>query len=217
MFAFLPPRPPLPPELAEKVRPLATARSRILPVSAAWKERLPDGGLRRGSTIVVTAPPAGGGLSLAMSLVSGASDRGYWVSVVGVDDPGVMAMSDLGVDLRRVMFVPRPRDEWVDVVGDMLDGVDLVVLRPMGRPSPDMTRRIMGRVRERGAVLVVLSDEPRRWPLPGDVHIDLVDGRWEMGHHLTQRHAVVRLSGRGAARREREWSWGLPLASGQAG
>jgi hypothetical protein len=178
---------------------------------------LPDGGLRRGSTLIVTAPPAGGGLSAAMSLVAGASERGYWTAVVGVDDPGVMAMSDLGVDLRRVMFIPRPQDGWVDVLGDVLDGVDLVVLRPTGRPSPDMARRIMGRVRERGAVLVVLCDEPRRWPLPGDLHIELVDGQWQMDHHLTERRAVLRLTGRGDARRERQWSWSLPMTSGRAG
>jgi len=73
---------------------------------------VPGGGLRRGSTVVVEAAPGLGGLSLALSLLTASSANGHWAGVVGVDDPGVVAMAELGVDLRRVLFVPRPRGAW---------------------------------------------------------------------------------------------------------
>jgi len=75
----------------------------MLPLGEPWGSLVPNGGLRRGSTVVVQAQPGLGGLSLALSLLTESSARGHWSAVVGVDDPGVVAMADLGVDLRRVL------------------------------------------------------------------------------------------------------------------
>src|ERR1035437_8605522 len=104
MFAFSTKRPTLPDDLVATLRPVALATSRRLPLGEPWRALVPGGGLRRGSTVVVQAPPGSGGLSLALSLVSEASTRGHWAAVVGVDDPGVVAIADLGVDLRRVLL-----------------------------------------------------------------------------------------------------------------
>ena len=133
MFALSPPRPSISPELLARVRPVALAKSRTLPLSEPWRALVPDAGLRRGSTVVVEAPVGLGGLSLALSLLSEASAQGHWAAVVGVDDPGVVAMVELGVDLRRVLFVPRPRGAWAESAADLLDGVDLGLVRPPAR------------------------------------------------------------------------------------
>jgi hypothetical protein len=57
-----------------------------------------------------------------------------------VDDPGVVAIADLGVDLRRVLFVPRPRGAWAECAADLLDGVDLSSCAH--RRAPRMARRV---------------------------------------------------------------------------
>ncbi|MGC2485190.1 MAG: hypothetical protein WA359_02965, partial [Acidimicrobiales bacterium] len=98
MFAFPVPRPSLSPDLLARVRPVSLAKTRTIPLGEPWCALVPDGTLRRGSTVVVEAPVGLGGLSLALSLVSEASTRGHWAGVVGVDDPGVVAMAELGVD-----------------------------------------------------------------------------------------------------------------------
>ncbi|MHB1252172.1 MAG: hypothetical protein ACYC0I_08605, partial [Acidimicrobiales bacterium] len=115
------------------LRPVTLAKSRMLPLGEPWKDLVPGGGLRRGSTVLVQAPPGFGGLSLALSLVTESSTQGHWCAVVGVDDPGVVAIADLGVDLRRVLFVPRPRGAWAESAADLLDGVDLLVVRAPSR------------------------------------------------------------------------------------
>jgi len=109
--------------------------------------------------------PGLGGLSLALSLLTESSARGHWSAVVGVDDPGVVAMADLGVDLRRVLFVPRPRGAWAESAADLLDGVDLLIVRPPSRASHGAARRLIDRVRERGTVLIVLAEPASLWPL----------------------------------------------------
>jgi len=215
MFAFSEKRPDLPAALAARVRPVTSAASRRVPVGEPWEEVLPEAGLRRGSTVVVHAAPGAGALTLAFSLLGAASTRGHWCAVVGVDDPGVIAMDELGVDLRRVLFVPRPRGAWAESAADLVDGVDVVVLRTPSRTAHGAARRLMGRVRERGAVLIVLSEPAAPWPLPADLTLEILWSRWRAVSRLEGREARVRVSGRGSARRVRELTLTLPAPTGR--
>lgn len=170
-----------------------------MPLGEPWRSFVPDAGLRRGTTVVVEAPAGRGGLSLALSLVSEASAQGHWAAVVGVDDPGVVAMAELGVDLRRVLFVPRPRGAWAESAADLLDGVDLVVVRPPSRAAHGAARRLMDRVRESGAVLVALSEPRAPWPLPADLFFGVTQAEWVASSRLDARYLTVCVRGRGAA------------------
>ncbi len=214
MFAFSTNRPELPASLAAHVRPVTAASSRRLPVGAPWDTLLADAGLRRGSTVAVHATPGAGGLTLALSLLGAASTAGHWCAVVGVDDPGVLAMHELGVDLRRVLFVPRPRGAWAEAPADLLDGVDLAILKTPSRAAHGAARRLSARVRERAAVLVVLSEPNSPWPLPADLSIEILSSRWNASSRLDARDATVRVSGRGAMRRVSEHHLALPDGAG---
>src|SRR5579863_4186771 len=79
--------------LAARVRPISEARQQLLPVVPALAPLLPDGALRRGSTAVVTG--AGGGTTLAFSLLAGVSSAGCWCAMVGLADSGVVALEEL--------------------------------------------------------------------------------------------------------------------------
>lgn len=215
MFAFSQNRPELPASLAAKVRPVAAASSRKIPVDPSWEQILPEHGLRRGSTVCVEAAPGTGGLTLALSLLSGLSASEHWCAVVGVDDPGVVAMVDLGIDLRRVLFVPRPRGAWAECAADLLDGVDVLVVRPPSRPALASARRLMSRVRERSTVLIVLSEPNAQWPLPVDLTLEITKAQWNSSSRLTTRTATVRVSGRGSARRMMEYAIDLPSSTGR--
>ena len=198
------------------LRPVTLAKSRIVPLSEPWASLTPGGGLRRGSTVVVHAQPGLGGLSVGLSLLSDASAKGHWAAVVGVDDPGVVAMSDLGVDLRRVLFVPRPRGAWAEAAGDLLDGVDLLIVRPPSRASHGAARKLMDRVRERGIVLIVLTEPRAPWPLPADLSFHLVSSRWIMSSRLDARYVTLRVSGRGEAQHRGEHVVMVPDVRGRA-
>jgi len=216
MFAFSSSRPRLSDELVASLRPVALAKTRLVPLAEPWTSLVPGGGLRRGSTVTVHARPGLGGLSVALSLLGEASAQGHWVAVVGVDDPGVVAMSDLGVDLRRVLFVPRPRGAWAEATADLLDGVDIVVLRPPSRCSHGAARKLMDRVRERGTVLIALTEPSAAWPLPVDLTLHLTASRWTMSSRLDARYVTLRVGGRGEAARRGEHVVMLPDVRGRA-
>jgi len=165
---------------------------------------------------VVQAASGSGGLSLALSLVSEASAQGHWAAVVGVDDPGVVAMADLGVDLRRVLFVPRPRGAWAESTADLLDGVDLLVVRPPSRAAHGAARTLMNRARERSIVLIALCEPSAPWPVPADLSFDITRAQWAMSSRLDARYLTVRVSGRGAAVRGTEHVVMLPNRKGRA-
>ena len=217
MFAFSTKRPTLPPDLVATLRPVALAASRLLPLGEPWNVLVPAGGLRRGSTVVVQASPGSGGLSLALSLLTEASAKGHWAGVVGVDDPGVVAIAELGVDLRRVLFVPRPGGAWAESAADLLDGVDLLVVRPPSRAGYAAARRLMDRVRERGTVLICLAEPNAPWPLPADLSFTITQAQWATSCRLDARYLTVHVGGRGEVARGAEHLVVLPNRKGRAG
>ncbi|HEY2214408.1 MAG TPA: hypothetical protein VGH31_05075 [Acidimicrobiales bacterium] len=225
MFAFRSdaesPRRPreLPVGLAARVRPTTPVAGRTLPVPLALRPLFPDGVLRRGSTTTVTGLPGQGATTLALTLLSAASATGSWSAAVGLPDPGVVAVAELGVDLRRVVFVPHPGGGWAEAAGDLLSGVDMVLVRPPGRARPTVARHLSARARERQTALVVLVDHVNDWPEGGDLALSVGAMEWEgvgQGHgYLQGRRAQVRVTGRRSAGRPVECSLWLPAASGE--
>jgi hypothetical protein len=162
--------------------------------------------------------PAGGGTTLALALLAGASAAGSWCAVVGLPDPGVVAMAELGLDLSRLVLAPWPGPQWAEVVGDLLNGVDAVLVRPPARTRLTAARHLMARGRERQAVLVVLGEHPGDWPVPADVALHVEAGEWEglgAGHgNLGARRSEVWATGRRGADRGRRHPLLLPAPSG---
>jgi hypothetical protein len=205
--------------LAERVRPVTLAGDQRWPVLPALEGLLPGGGLRRGSTVAVgSSPGAGGATSLALALVAQASQAGSWVAAVGVPSLGLVAADELGIALERLVLVAAPeRADWGGVAAALIDGFDLVILHPGrgGLRSAD-ARRLVARVRERGAVLVPLGPG---WPAEADVTLQVTRTRWEGldddGHgHLRARKVRVVRTGRGEAAQPRRADLWLPAAAG---
>src|SRR6266704_2821551 len=105
-----------------------------LPVLPAMGELLP-GGLARGSVVA-----AGRWSLLCLALAAGASVAGAWCAVAGVPQLGVSAAADVGLDPGRMLLVAEPGSAWPQVVASLLDGCELVLLRPPGH-APAQVRR----------------------------------------------------------------------------
>ncbi len=116
-------------------RPVATADTRILEVPGALGALL-EGGVRRGSTLVIGS--RAGGVSLALTLAAVATGEGAWAAAVGLPSLGLRAAAELGVALERLALVPAPGERWPAVVAALLDGMDLLLL---GLPVPGQVRR----------------------------------------------------------------------------
>ena len=90
----------------------------------ALRELLPRG-LARGTVVAV----AEFGL-LCLALAAAASADGAWCGIAGLPEAGVLAAASLGLDAGRTLLVPDPGPAWPQVAASLLDGCDLVLLRP---------------------------------------------------------------------------------------
>ena len=186
-----------------------------MPVHDALVPLLPQGGLRRGSTIAVGG--RGAVTSLALALVAEASRAGSWTAVVGLPGLGLVAAHELGVSLDRCALVDHPPPgTWGQVVGALIGAVDVVVWSPPRRLPRSDARRVVARMRERGTVLVQLG--AAAGPSP-DVTLTVTDVTWqgiERGHgRLATRRVGLERSGRGAATRPLRVDLWLPGPDGR--
>jgi hypothetical protein len=181
-----------------------------LPVLPALGELLP-GGLPRG-----TVAAAGRWGLLCLALAAGASAAGAWCAVAGVPQLGVVAAAGVGLDPGRMLVIPDLGAGWPQVVISLLDGCELVLLRPPDRPSPGVRRRLEASLRRCGGVLVVAGD----WE-GAQARLSVARQEWAgigTGHgRLRARRVQVVANGRGAASRTRaRWLW-LPGPDGSVG
>jgi hypothetical protein len=179
-----------------------------LPVLPTLRELLPRGGLARGSVVAV----AEFGL-LALALAAGASMDGAWCGIAGVPEAGVLAAASLGLDAERILLVPDLGNAWPQVVASLLDGCELVLLRPPSRASAQVRQRLEATLRRGGGVLLVAGD----WP-GAQVRLRVITQGWTGlgdGHgRLRACCAQVMADGRGEAAMTRtRWLW-LPAEDG---
>lgn len=202
--------------LAERVRPTAPSRARLLPVLPALAPLLPDGGLRRGTSVRCGAGGQGGALSLALALAAGPSAAGSWCAVVGAEDVGSLAAAGFGVDLDRLAVVRAGPAHWALATGVLIDGVDVVVVAPPPRPRSSAVRTLAARARDRGAVLLVVG-EHGAWPADHELVVER--SSWHGLAHgagrLQARRVTVVARGRGAAVRPVRRELWLPTATGR--
>jgi hypothetical protein len=204
-----------PPDVA-KVVALSPVRHRddvlpgagVLPVLPALRDLLPAGGLQRGS--VVTSGDWG---LLSLALAAGASAAGAWCAITGVPALGVRAAADIGLDPGRLVLIPDPGRNWPQVVASLLDGFDIVLLRPPAQPPAQLRRKLEAAARRHATVLLVAGD----WP-GAQARLAVSDEEWTgigAGHgRLRARKVRVVASGRGAGERPRShWLW-LPGPDG---
>ena len=193
------------PELPEAPEAIGSG---TLPVRPARRELLPRGGLARGSVVTV----AEFGL-LALALVVGASADGAWCGIARIPEAGVLAAAALGLDAGRTLLVPDPGPSWPQVVASLLDGCEIVLLRPPARAPAQVRQRLEATLRRGRGVLVVAGG----WP-GAQLRLRVVSQRWTGlgdGHgRLRACCAEVAADGRGEAARARtRWLW-LPGEDG---
>jgi len=200
---------------AEALDTLQRRQHGVMPLPPALAEALPTG-LSRGATVCV-----GGSVSLLLAMLGEGSAAGMWCAMVGAPRISAEAAAEYGIDLARVVVVPRPGPQWATVVGALLDAVDVVVLWPPARLVPGEVRRLMARSRARGAVLVVYQgDSPvkiNEWP-GAELRLFARQPEWSgavAGYgRLMRRSLVIEVTGRGQAAQSRSLTLWLPSDGG---
>lgn len=167
----------------------------VLRTDPALATLLPGGGLQPGGVYSVH-----GSTALIMSLLAAPSADGAWCAVVGMPSFGAEAAVLAGVDLDRLVLVPRPGDRWFAVTAQLADAVNVVVTVPRSSVGDAEASRLAARLRQRGAVLLVSG----RWPR-ADARVGVASSTWAGlgdGHgYLSHRRLSVAVQSR---------SWGTP-------
>ena len=193
-------------ELGERVKPIALARERTLPVAAPFDQLLPDG-LVRGQVVSCRGAAA---RSMAFGLMREALVEGGWMAVVDVPTLGTDAAAEFGVPLERVVRIDTGIDadetsgtglDWIDVMGAAVDGFDLVLTRvPAALRNdrrPAAVRKLGSRLQQKGAVIVTLGAPGA---LGGDIELTTQRTVWAgLGDgtgHLHRRVIDVEAAGR---------------------
>ncbi|RIJ76374.1 hypothetical protein D1871_13210 [Nakamurella silvestris] len=187
------------------------ARGGYLPVLSPWADVLPGGGLPRGGVVALTGT---GVTSALFTLLAGPGMP--WAALVGLPNLGLLAAAELGVDLDRVVLIPDPGPDVLQVLSVLTDGVDLIAVRAARGPlaPPARLRVLQGRLRQRGTVLLAVGP----W-VGADLSLAVSMRGWRgigAGHgRLVARELDVEVSGRGVAGRTRHTR--LLLAAGGPG
>lgn len=201
-------------ELQARIRSMQRNRldTRAIPTHPALADLLPGGALEAGGVYQVQHST-----SLALGLLQGPSAAGAWCAVVGMPDLGVEAAEGLGLDLERLVLVPRPGRQWLSVVSALVDVVSVVLVRPPAAEQRDGAPRIgataaeklASRLRQREAVLVAMGDWPRV-----DASLSITSSDWAgIGAgfgHLAARQVTVGSASRAWAGRTKSRRVWLP-------
>ncbi|MDZ4827622.1 MAG: hypothetical protein SGJ13_14330 [Actinomycetota bacterium] len=183
--------------IAARVQPFVAARERLLPVALPLGNHLPNGGVQRGTTVVVDGRRGVGVTTTTLMLAAAATTTGEWAAIVDPDGTvGARAAADAGVELERCAVVRRvPRDRWSAVVAALLDGAALVAATVPDRLRPGDARRLIAKARERSSVLVAVGP----WPVEAALRLHVEPSAWERASSglLTRRDIVVHVEGRG--------------------
>jgi len=160
-------------DAATRARPVVLAGERLLAVTGALGELLPGGGIPRGAVVAVTG--AAGVTTTGLSLAAAATTAGEWAVAVDDGTLGGLAALESGIVPDRFAVVRRvPPARWATVVAALLDGVSCVLAAPPGALRHGDARRLVARVRERDAVLIVSG----AWPVEAALRVTVEGTEW---------------------------------------
>lgn len=200
--------------------PLTLAEQHVLPVLPALAGLFPTG-LRRGSALAVTGDAA---VSMALALAAGPTAAGAWAVVLGLNgssvgpggagpELGLGAAAGMGVAMDRLVLA-EPGPSWPAVLAMVVDGFDVVIVRPPRSLTASVWRRIAARLRERGGVALAV-DAPASFEVAATV---TATGTWsgvqDGAGVLRSRVVVASVGGRGALARVRRATLLLPGPDG---
>ena len=151
------------------LRGVPLRKANILSAGPIFDAVLPDGGLRRGSILVLEAAHAGM-TTMTLSLLGGLPER-TWAGWLDAEHTlSGTALAEHGIDLEHLLIVRGvPSGMWAKTVSTLLDSMSVVVAELSGPVSSGDARRLAARARERGAVLLVMERGRARWPVEANV------------------------------------------------
>jgi hypothetical protein len=202
-------------ELRDRLAPVTLAREQLLAVPDPLLPLFPFGGLQKGQSIGFRGP---GSWSVAMAMAGSLLGNDGWMATIGVEELGLLAASEAGIRLDRLLLIETPpAAQLATVVAALIEVMGVIALAPCREVGTGDARRLAARSREQGSTLFLL-DGGRHWPHGLDLTITTTPQQWEgvgQGHgHLEWRQLLVEAVGRRSSARPRQVSVLLPAPDG---
>lgn len=179
-----------------------------LPVPAELESVL-SGVVRRGAVSVIEHPGA-----VLAGVIAEATKTGY-VALVGVGEQGLLSVVEQGGRLDRIVCVPDPGMQPLEVISLLAEGVDLVVTSLARTPTPSQARPLQARLRNFGCALVFVGQQ---WPGAAATISSSVVGVSGLGRGCGRVRAVdYQVSASGTRFPRRQCAWRVGGAGGVGG
>lgn len=130
-------------------------RVRPRPVDPALAGLFARGGLPRGEIVALTGQHV---LALALACCAATTAAGGWCAGIGLGEPAVAALRDMGIELSRFVCLRTPAQDWMRVVSVLVDSFAVLVVAPGFAASAAERARLEAKLRESGATLLFLED-----------------------------------------------------------
>jgi hypothetical protein len=171
---------------------------------------------------VVDSTGSPGATSVALGLLAAATTAGRWCAVVGLPTVGLVAATELGLALDRLVIVPSAPERPAKVIAPLLEGCEIVLVAGWAYPHLGETRRLAAQARERRSILLLLrigsSGRLGRWPEPPDVTLRVLSscpvGIERGGGRLHSRFVTLEATRRRMSPRTVEGGIWLPSSDG---
>lgn len=132
--------------------PTPAAGPAVIAVPAPLAPLLLGGGLARRSVTQISDCPA-----LIVELIAHCTAGGGQVAVVGWPELSFAGVVDSGGELARIITVPDPGPEPLEITAVLVEGVDLVVHHGQGELSPTRERPLLAKLRGGSAALLLVG------------------------------------------------------------
>jgi hypothetical protein len=140
------------------------------PVDPVLSPLFRRGGLPRGELVTVTGELS---LSCALATIAAATREQKWCAGIGLGEPAVSSIADLGVDLDHFVNLATPGEDWLRVASILIESFDIILVDPGFAPSAKERARLLAKIRERRMSLISLR------PLSGSTEqIAITDAHW---------------------------------------
>ena len=145
------------------------------PVDSVLSPMFRRGGLPRGELVTFTG---GQSLSCALATIAAATKERKWCAGIGLGEPAVASIADLGVDLDHFVNLATPSEDWLRVVSILIESFDILLVDPGFLPSASERARLLAKIRERRISLISLR------PMSGSTEqIEITDTQWSGTSH----------------------------------
>ena len=143
--------------LSRFVSPQLLASERYVELGGSLAQIFPLGRIQLGSVVLFEGESNSGATSAVFEFLSSGGIRRNWSALVGFENLGFLAAFEKGVDLGKVVSVPDPGRDLVQVVAVLTEAFRVVAIANPRFISSSQARNLTSRVRVNKSIIAIVQ------------------------------------------------------------